>query len=75
MTIKAFIFDWAGTMIDFGCMAPVQALQAVFAAEGVDLSDAEARADMGMAMPPKSSSAPVRPSRGDRRHRWHHRRP
>lgn len=47
--IKAFIFDWAGTMVDFGCMAPVRALQAVFAAEGVPLSDAEARADMGMA--------------------------
>jgi len=47
--IKAIVFDWAGTVIDFGCMAPVIALQQVFAAEGVDLSDDEARADMGMA--------------------------
>ncbi|ESQ92326.1 phosphonoacetaldehyde hydrolase [Asticcacaulis benevestitus] len=47
--IKAFVFDWAGTMVDFGSMAPVRALQSVFALEGIDLSAAEARADMGMA--------------------------
>jgi phosphonoacetaldehyde hydrolase len=47
--IKAFVFDWAGTMVDFGSVAPVRALQAVFAMEGIDLTAAEARADMGMA--------------------------
>ena len=47
--IKAFIFDWAGTMIDFGCCAPVVALQGAFAELGLELSEAEARADMGMA--------------------------
>ena len=47
--VKAVIFDWAGTMVDFGCTAPVRALQAVFAGEGLDLSEAEARADMGKA--------------------------
>lgn len=47
--IKAVVFDWAGTVIDFGCMAPVRALCDVFAAEGIALSDGEARADMGMA--------------------------
>ncbi|MGA9659033.1 MAG: phosphonoacetaldehyde hydrolase [Asticcacaulis sp.] len=47
--IKAFVFDWAGTMVDFGSLAPVRALQAVFAAQGLSLSEAEARADMGMA--------------------------
>lgn len=47
--IKAVIFDWAGTMVDFGCMAPVNALHAVFTAAGVPISDAEARAPMGMA--------------------------
>jgi phosphonoacetaldehyde hydrolase len=47
--IKAFIFDWAGTMIDFGCCAPVVALQGAFAEIGLPLTDAEARADMGMA--------------------------
>ena len=47
--IKAVIFDWAGTMIDFGCMAPVEAMRDAFAAYGVVLSDAEIRDHMGMA--------------------------
>lgn len=47
--IKAVIFDWAGTMVDFGCMAPVHALVEVFAGEGIALSAAEARRDMGKA--------------------------
>ena len=47
--IKAVIFDWAGTMIDFGCMAPVQALLDAYAGEGVAITAAEARADMGRA--------------------------
>jgi phosphonoacetaldehyde hydrolase len=47
--VKAVVFDWAGTMVDFGCMAPVRALIEVFAEEGIVLSDAEARADMGKA--------------------------
>jgi phosphonoacetaldehyde hydrolase len=47
--VKAVVFDWAGTVIDFGCMAPVSALIEVFAEEGVALSGAEARRDMGRA--------------------------
>jgi phosphonoacetaldehyde hydrolase len=47
--VVAVVFDWAGTMVDFGCQAPVVALQAAFAAEGVSLAEADARADMGMA--------------------------
>jgi phosphonoacetaldehyde hydrolase len=47
--VKAVVFDWAGTMIDFGCMAPVRALVSVFAEEGLALTDAEARRDMGKA--------------------------
>lgn len=47
--VKAVIFDWAGTMIDFGCMAPVHALIEVFAEEGIPLSAEEARRDMGKA--------------------------
>ena len=47
--VKAVVFDWAGTMIDFGCMAPVQALADVFEEEGMSLSVAEARRDMGKA--------------------------
>lgn len=47
--IKAVVLDWAGTMIDHGCRAPVMALQRVFAQAGVPISEAEARADMGRA--------------------------
>lgn len=47
--VKAVVFDWAGTMVDFGCMAPVRALVEVFGEEGLSLSDGEARRDMGKA--------------------------
>src|SRR5262245_64560256 len=47
--VKAVVFDWAGTMIDFGCMAPVHALVSVFERDGLTLSVAEARRDMGKA--------------------------
>ena len=43
------IFDWAGTMVDFGCRAPVGALIAAFARRGVDLDEPTVRADMGKA--------------------------
>jgi phosphonoacetaldehyde hydrolase len=41
------ILDWAGTMVDFGCQAPVKALLEAFAAEGVVIDVASARRDMG----------------------------
>jgi phosphonoacetaldehyde hydrolase len=41
------IFDWAGTMVDFGCAAPVRALIEAFAIEGVALDPVTARRDMG----------------------------
>jgi phosphonoacetaldehyde hydrolase len=47
--IQAVVFDWAGTMIDFGCRAPVKALREVFAASGIEIAEAETRADMGKA--------------------------
>lgn len=47
--IKAVVLDWAGTMIDHGCRAPVVALQRVFESASVTISEAEARADMGRA--------------------------
>jgi phosphonoacetaldehyde hydrolase len=43
------IFDWAGTMVDFGCRAPVAAMAEVFQARGVEVSDVALRADMGKA--------------------------
>jgi phosphonoacetaldehyde hydrolase len=47
--IKAVVLDWAGTMIDHGCRAPVVALQRVFERAGVPITEEEARADMGRA--------------------------
>jgi phosphonoacetaldehyde hydrolase len=53
MTLKSrfdlVIFDWAGTMVDFGCEAPVKALIEAFGAEGVVIDAATARRDMGKA--------------------------
>ena len=43
------IFDWAGTMVDFGCRAPIEALITAFARRGVALDEAAARVDMGKA--------------------------
>jgi phosphonoacetaldehyde hydrolase len=43
------ILDWAGTMVDFGCLAPVIALTEAFARRGISLIDAQARRDMGKA--------------------------
>lgn len=47
--IQAVVFDWAGTMIDHGCRAPVVALLRVIEQAGVPIDEAEARADMGRA--------------------------
>lgn len=47
--LKTVIFDWAGTMIDFGSRAPVIALQKVFAERGAPITEAEAQEDMGRA--------------------------
>lgn len=47
--LKAVIFDWAGTMIDFGSRAPVIALCDLFAEAGVPVEEPEARTHMGMA--------------------------
>lgn len=45
--VEAVILDWAGTTIDFGSLAPVYAFMALFRAEGVEVSQAEAREPMG----------------------------
>lgn len=46
--LKAVILDWAGTTVDFGSLAPVAALQRVFEENGVPITPAEARHDMGI---------------------------
>lgn len=43
------IFDWAGTILDFGCIAPVAAFREAFEMAGVEISEAEAREPMGAA--------------------------
>lgn len=43
------IFDWAGTMVDFGCRAPVNALLEAFGRHSVTLTEQEIRSDMGKA--------------------------
>ena len=46
--LEAVVFDWAGTTVDFGSLAPVRVLVEVFTAHGVPISDGEARQDMGL---------------------------
>lgn len=48
MKIEGIIFDWAGTTVDFGCMAPVRAFMDSFAANGVTVTEEETRKPMGM---------------------------
>ncbi|HZZ33597.1 MAG TPA: phosphonoacetaldehyde hydrolase [Phenylobacterium sp.] len=48
-TYDLVIFDWAGTMVDFGCCAPITAFVEAFARRGVAIEEAAARADMGIA--------------------------
>ena len=45
--IQAVILDWAGTTMDFGCMAPAVVFVKVFERAGVPISMDEARAPMG----------------------------
>lgn len=46
--LKAAIFDWAGTMIDFGSRAPMGAFVEVFGEFGITISIADARGPMGL---------------------------
>ena len=45
--VQAVIFDWAGTIVDFGSLAPVVAFQKLFASAGVPIDEATARGPMG----------------------------
>jgi phosphonoacetaldehyde hydrolase len=47
--LRAAIFDWAGTVVDYGSRAPVMAVMETFRQFDVPLSEDEARAPMGMA--------------------------
>lgn len=45
---KLVVFDWAGTIVDFGCMAPVEAFRQAFEAKDIEVTEAEIREPMGM---------------------------
>jgi len=46
--VRACVFDWAGTTIDYGCRAPAVVFREAFAAFDVEITEAEAREPMGL---------------------------
>jgi phosphonoacetaldehyde hydrolase len=47
-SLVAVVFDWAGTVVDFGSHAPMGAFVELFKSQGVDITVAEARVPMGL---------------------------
>jgi len=47
MKIDFVIFDWAGTLVDFGCRAPLEAFLETFAEAGLPITEEQARRPMG----------------------------
>jgi phosphonoacetaldehyde hydrolase len=47
MKIALVVFDWAGTLVDFGCRAPMGAFLEAFADAGLPIDEATARKPMG----------------------------
>ena len=45
--IQAVLLDWAGTTMDYGCIAPAVVFVEVFERQGVPITMDEARAPMG----------------------------
>jgi len=48
VTIRLVVFDWAGTLVDHGSIAPIAALVAAFNELGLKLTESEARGPMGL---------------------------
>jgi phosphonoacetaldehyde hydrolase len=46
--VQAVVLDWAGTVMDFGCIAPVIVFVEVFKRHGMPITMEEARAPMGV---------------------------
>jgi phosphonoacetaldehyde hydrolase len=63
--VKAVIFDWAGTAIDYGSLAPMGVFVETFAEFGVPISVAEAREPMGMAKRPHIAAILAQPRVAD----------
>ena len=47
-SLAAVVFDWAGTVVDFGSHAPMGAFVQLFKSQGVAITVAEARVPMGL---------------------------
>lgn len=47
-TLAAVVFDWAGTVVDFGSHAPMGAFVRLFERHGIEISIEEARRPMGL---------------------------
>lgn len=47
MKVQGIIFDWAGTTVDYGCMAPVHVFFDIFRGIGIEPTMDEVRAPMG----------------------------
>ena len=61
MQLRALVFDWAGTVVDHGSLAPMGAFVEAFKEFGVDITVAEARGPMGMAKRPHVSALMLLP--------------
>jgi len=46
--LRAVVFDWAGTIVDFGSLAPMGAFVRLFARHSINISIAQARVPMGL---------------------------
>jgi phosphonoacetaldehyde hydrolase len=46
--LKLVVFDWAGTIADHGCFAPVAAFLQAFAQHGIEVTATQARGPMGL---------------------------
>ncbi len=48
MKVQGIIMDWAGTAVDYGCMAPVHVFLDIFRSKGIEPTMEEVRAPMGL---------------------------
>jgi phosphonoacetaldehyde hydrolase len=73
--VKAVIFDWAGTVVDYGSLAPMGSFVETFAEFGVVISIDEARGPMGMAKRPHIAAIMALPRVADAWRKRHGRAP
>ena len=59
--LRAVVFDWAGTMVDHGSLAPMGVFVEAFARFGVAITIDEARGPMGMAKRPHIAALLAQP--------------